>query len=63
MKSVTSRKVLASKEKRLITYAKEAWNKTLKDFYYPPLEEPNFVFDYSHREGFYIDPDLSLIHI
>jgi len=57
MKSGTSRKVLASKEKRLITYAKEAWNKTLKEFYYPPLEEPRFVFDYSHKEGFYIDPD------
>ena len=57
MKSVTSRKVLADKEKRLINCAKEAWGKTLKEFYFPPLETPNFVFDYSHKEGFYIDPD------
>jgi len=27
------------------------------EFYYPPLNEPNFVFDYTHTEGFYIDPE------
>ena len=57
MKSVTSKKFLADKEKRLIKCAKEAWSKTLKEFYFPPLDTPNFVFDYSHKEGFYIDPD------
>jgi len=45
------------KEKKTIELAKIAWNKTLKEFYYPPLNEPNYVFDYTHLEGFYIDPD------
>ncbi|MFX1258859.1 MAG: hypothetical protein ACFFAN_13455, partial [Promethearchaeota archaeon] len=45
------------KEKKIIDFARIAWGKTLKEFYYPPLSEPNFVFDYTHMEGFYIDPD------
>ncbi|UCC18818.1 MAG: VWA domain-containing protein [Promethearchaeota archaeon] len=47
----------SEKEKKIIELAKIAWNKTLKEFYYPPLNEPNYVFDYTHLEGFYIDPD------
>ncbi|MFX1394001.1 MAG: hypothetical protein ACFFAH_10540 [Promethearchaeota archaeon] len=45
------------KEEKIIELAKIAWAKTLKEFYYPPLNEPDFVFDYTHKEGFYIDPD------
>jgi hypothetical protein len=45
------------KEKKTIQLAKIAWGKALKEFYYPPLNDPNYVFDYTHKEGFYIDPD------
>ena len=44
------------KEKRLLHYAKVAWNNAMRDLYYPPLNEPHYVFDYSNKEGFYIDP-------
>ena len=47
---------LSEKEERLTNLAKTAWARTMVEFYYPPLNEPNFVFDYTHREGFYIDP-------
>ncbi|TFG13623.1 MAG: hypothetical protein EU531_09695, partial [Promethearchaeota archaeon] len=43
-------------EKRLLHYAKVAWNKAMRDLYYPPLNEPHYVFDYTNKEGFYIDP-------
>ncbi|MEJ2278859.1 MAG: hypothetical protein P8Y70_14100, partial [Candidatus Lokiarchaeota archaeon] len=46
---------IAMKEEKLKDLAKKAWAKSLKEFYYPPLDEPNFVFDYTHKEGFYID--------
>ncbi|MFW9882178.1 MAG: hypothetical protein ACFFG0_54635 [Candidatus Thorarchaeota archaeon] len=48
---------LTSRENRIKKLAKVAFNKTLAEFYYPPLSEPNFVFDYTHLEGFYIDPE------
>ncbi|MFX1302163.1 MAG: hypothetical protein ACFE9X_02275 [Promethearchaeota archaeon] len=48
---------ITEKERKLIELAKIAWGKTLKEFYYPPLNDPNYVFDYTHLEGFYIDPD------
>jgi len=51
------KKELNEKEKKILGLAKVAWNKTLKEFYYPPLNEPRFVFDYTHSEGFYIDPE------
>lgn len=41
----------------LIELARIAWNMTLKEYFYPPLEEPKFVFDYTRKEGFYIDPE------
>jgi hypothetical protein len=56
-KHTNVRKNLKQKEKELVELAHIAWNKTLKEYYYPPLNEPNFVFDYTHKEGFYIDPD------
>jgi len=56
-KNRVNKKDLLLKEERLKNFAREAWGKTLKEFYYPPLDEPNFVFDYTHKEGFYIDPD------
>ncbi|TXT56205.1 MAG: hypothetical protein BAJALOKI1v1_1970003 [Promethearchaeota archaeon] len=28
----------------------------MEEFYYPPLDTPRFIFDYTHQEGFYIDP-------
>jgi hypothetical protein len=51
------KKGISEKEKRITELAKIAWNKALQDFYYPPLNEPNFLFDYTRREGFYIDPE------
>ncbi len=54
---MVSESILLEEENRLRDLAKSAWAKTMVEFYYPPLEEPNFVFDYTHKEGFYIDPD------
>ncbi|MHA1490024.1 MAG: vWA domain-containing protein [Promethearchaeota archaeon] len=45
------------KEQKLIKLAKIAFNKTMVEFYFPPLNLPNFIFDYTHLEGFYIDPE------
>ncbi len=50
------KKALTQKEQRIIELAKTAWSKTQKDFFFPPLDMPNFIFDYSNLEGFYIDP-------
>lgn len=50
-------KKLKEVEQNLIKLAKIAWNKTLREYYFPPLEEPHFVFDYTRKEGFYIDPE------
>jgi hypothetical protein len=47
---------LTSKQGNLIKLAKEAWTRVLEEFYFPPLNEPRYVFDYTHLEGFYIDP-------
>ncbi len=55
MKGKVSKKELAKKEKKLIELARDAWGKTLREYYFPPLDEPNFVFDYTRKEGFYID--------
>jgi len=53
----TKQRMSKQLEKDLIKLARVAWNKTLKEFYYPALEEPHFVFDYTRKEGFYIDPE------
>ncbi len=45
------------KEKKVLELAKTAWGLALKEFYYPPLNEPRYVFDYTRKEGFFIDPD------
>ncbi|MFX0039347.1 MAG: hypothetical protein ACFFCY_07035 [Promethearchaeota archaeon] len=50
-------KKYTEKEKKAIELANIAWSQTLKEFYYPPLNDPNYVFDYTHLEGFYIDPE------
>lgn len=47
---------IKQQEDKLIELARKGWNRALKEYYYPPLNEPNFLFDYTHREGFYIDP-------
>ncbi|MHA2123640.1 MAG: hypothetical protein ACW990_20770, partial [Promethearchaeota archaeon] len=44
---------LTSKQGNLIKLAKEAWTRVLEEFYFPPLNEPRYVFDYTHLEGFY----------
>ena len=49
------KKELNQKEQHLIDLAKIAWDKTQRDFFFPPLDLPTFVFDYTHLEGFYID--------
>ncbi|TES94702.1 MAG: VWA domain-containing protein [Promethearchaeota archaeon] len=50
------KKELNQKEQHLIELAKIAWDKTQRDFFFPPLDLPTFVFDYTHLEGFYIEP-------
>ena len=57
IQSKSSRKKFSQKEERIIEFAKSAWARTMAEFYFPPLNEPNYVFDYTHKEGFYIDPD------
>ncbi len=47
---------IKEQEGKLIQLAKKGWNNSLREFYYPPLNEPNFIFDYIRQEGFYIDP-------
>ncbi|MFW9825126.1 MAG: hypothetical protein ACFFE4_19450, partial [Candidatus Thorarchaeota archaeon] len=55
-KRIKASKELLGKKKEIIELAKDAWALALKEFYFPPLNEPNYVFDYTHLEGFYIDP-------
>ncbi|MFX0077079.1 MAG: hypothetical protein ACFE96_16660 [Candidatus Hermodarchaeota archaeon] len=56
-KSISAhKKVLNQKEQHVLELAKNAWVKAQKDFFFPPLDIPNFIFDYSNLEGFYIDP-------
>jgi len=50
-------KELTVNQKKIVELAKDAWALTLKEFYFPPLSEPNYIFDYTHLEGFYIDPE------
>jgi len=56
-KTKGNKKELTLKQKRIVDLAKIAWAETLKEFYYPPLNEPTYLFDYTHLEGFYIDPE------
>ena len=46
-------------EKNLIKFAREGWSKAIQAYFFPPLEEPQYVFDYSLAEGFYIDPNAN----
>ncbi len=49
---------LNNKEKRIIELAKIGFYKALAEYFFtPPLNEPNYIFDYTHLEGFYIDPE------
>ena len=57
IKSTNTHKRLTQKEQKIVDLAKTAWGKTLQEFYFPPLDTPRFIFDYTHKEGFYIDPD------
>lgn len=50
------KKNLTLREQHVLELAKTAWSKTQKEFFFPPLDLPNFIFDYSNLEGFYIDP-------
>ena len=56
-KEKSTREFTNIKEERLKAFAKMAWNRAINDFYFPPLNEPRYVFDYTHLEGFYIDPE------
>ena len=51
------KKVLTPKEQHIVELAKISWSRTQKEFFFPPLDMPNFIFDYSNLEGFYIDPE------
>ncbi len=54
---IIKNKLEKEKEKKLKELARIAWGKTMRDFYFPPLDTPRYVFDYTLKEGFYIDPD------
>lgn len=56
-KSKLIKKELVAKQEKIIELAKIAFNKALAEFYFPPLNQPNYIFDYTHLEGFYIDPE------
>ncbi len=56
-KSKLIKKELVAKQEKIIELAKIAFNKALAEFYFPPLNDPNYIFDYTHLEGFYIDPE------
>ena len=56
-KGSKGKKELAEQEKKIIELAKVAWGKALAEFYFPPLDMPRYVFDYTKIEGYYIDPD------
>ncbi|MBN1803068.1 MAG: hypothetical protein JW891_16275, partial [Candidatus Lokiarchaeota archaeon] len=45
----------SKKEEYLEYNAKLAWASVMKELYFPPLQEPRYLFDYSLKEGFYID--------
>ncbi len=51
-----SKKVSLNDEEKLIHLAEIAWTKALEEYYFPPLSKPVFKFNYTHNEGFYIDP-------
>jgi len=57
IKSNKSHKKLTQKEEKITDLARVAWARTMAEFYFPPLNEPDFIFDYTYKEGFYIDPD------
>lgn len=42
-------------EEKLRDLAGIAWSKALEEYFFPPLSIPNFKFDYTRIEGFYID--------
>jgi hypothetical protein len=44
-------------EEKIKELALKGWNKSIQEYYYPPLSQPHFVFDYTHQEGFYINPE------
>ena len=52
-----NKNIIQEKEAKLKKLAKIAWDLSLKEFYFPPLNEPRYVFDYKRKEGFYIDPN------
>ncbi|MCK4781093.1 MAG: hypothetical protein KAT57_12915, partial [Candidatus Lokiarchaeota archaeon] len=56
-KGKSTKRELVAKENQILELAKIAFNKALAEFYFPPLNEPNYIFDYTHLEGFYIDPE------
>ena len=56
-KGSKKKKELEHQEKKIAELAKIAWGKSLAEFYFPALETPRYIFDYTQKEGFYIDPD------
>ncbi len=50
-----SKKQLLQNEEKLRNLAGIAWSKALEEYFFPPLSIPNFKFDYTRIEGFYID--------
>ena len=56
-KGSKNKKELAQQEKRITELAKVAFGKALAEFYFPALDNPRYIFDYTQKEGFYIDPD------
>lgn len=50
-----SEQTFSEQEEKLLEMGKQAYYKALAHFYYPTLPDPDFVFDYSRKIGFFIN--------
>ncbi|MFX1238161.1 MAG: hypothetical protein ACFFAS_17695 [Promethearchaeota archaeon] len=51
------KKEAIEQEKKKVKLARNAWALVMEELYFPPLEEPEYIFDYSLKKGFFIDPN------
>lgn len=47
----------------LVDAAKEGFQRALSDFHYPPIVEPEIIFDKKEEDGFFIDPENWKVHL
>ena len=49
--------LFSEQENKILDIGKQAYYKALAHYYYPSLPDPEFVFDYTKKIGFFIDLD------